>query len=62
MLLGFCLLSVWSIGFIFALSLSMVRWHDDGDCRGLVWHTVRNPSNKERYAFWRSKVYIVEDV
>lgn len=30
-------------------------WHDDGDCRGIVVHTVRVATPEERYDMWREK-------
>jgi hypothetical protein len=52
----------WAFMFFLVLLVPIQhRWKDNGDCRGLVWHTVRNPTNLERFTMWRSKSYIAED-
>ncbi len=35
------------------------QWTDDGDCRGIVYHTVRVMSPIERYSFWASRYYLI---
>lgn len=63
MFTGIVALGTWALGF-FLLLLVPVRhkWKDDGECRGIVWHTIRNPTNLERFTLWRSKTYLAEDV
>jgi hypothetical protein len=36
-------------------------WRDDGDVRGVVWHTVRIPSALERYTIFRDRNFLRED-
>jgi hypothetical protein len=63
MLSGVVVLSVWVLGFVLLLLVPVhKRWKDDGDCREVVWHTLRIPTNLERFTLWRSRIYIEEDV
>lgn len=51
---------------LFAIGLAITEkygpWKDDGDCRGIVCHTIRVMSNRERIALWWSKAYLIKDV
>jgi hypothetical protein len=52
---------LFSLGFTLLMPVAE-RWHDDGDCRGICWHTVRAPSLVERYDFWRLRVALVAEL
>jgi len=45
-----------------AIYWTPVPWKDDGDCREIIWHTIRAPTNLERFTLWRSRAYLSEDV
>jgi hypothetical protein len=63
MFTGLVALSAWLFVFVLILFVPVQRkWQDDGDCRGIVVHTVRGMSNLERFVLWRSKIYLAEDV
>lgn len=62
MIIGLCMtVVVYSI--LWAIITPHWHWRDDGDCRGLVWHTVRIPGNMERSALWWGRYYrLVENL
>lgn len=53
----FLLLSVVLFVIGLAISEKYGPWKDDGDCRGIVWHTIRIPSEQERWAMWWDNYY-----
>ena len=61
---GVIALGAWALGFFLILLLPVrKRWEDDGDCTGLVLHTVRAPSELERWSMWWDKYYpLAEDL
>jgi len=58
MLIGTLTLCWWVVGFLMLLTVPVqCKWKDSGDCTGLVLHTVRAPSELERWSMWWDKYY-----
>ena len=64
MLIGALTACWWVVGFLMLLTVPVQRkWRDSGDCTGLVLHTVRAPSELERWSMWWDKYYpVAEDI
>lgn len=57
----FALFALWLATLAAAIHWSPLPWHDHGDCRGIVWHTVRIPSTLERFTLWQSRYYLLKE-